>query len=252
MPKSPRSSPSSANLKSTPDDSTSRLSDIALRKKKNADAQAAFRARRANYIATLEETGLPSFSLQSSTLTSPLSVTSLESVVLQLQDSWRESRTELQEARQEILRLQHHSRERDRFWRDLWENRRGGPTSDADDIASSSPSFSPLHTHPNTLGPQMSNPQIGHYGLDGMAYRSSEDAPSSQPTYNGQQDFSATSSNPLSYNDGDVPGDTSHCLGQRVEKVNHYFPISGSLSGAALLVASHNDKHSSPLTVVPV
>jgi hypothetical protein len=35
-----------------------RAADIALRKKKNADAQAAFRARRANYIATLEETGI--------------------------------------------------------------------------------------------------------------------------------------------------------------------------------------------------
>lgn len=39
------------------DDLSSRISDTALRKKKNADAQAAFRARRANYIATLEETG---------------------------------------------------------------------------------------------------------------------------------------------------------------------------------------------------
>jgi len=34
------------------------MTDAALRKKKNADAQAAFRARRANYIATLEETGV--------------------------------------------------------------------------------------------------------------------------------------------------------------------------------------------------
>jgi hypothetical protein len=40
------------------DDPSSRITDTALRKKKNADAQAAFRARRANYIATLEETGL--------------------------------------------------------------------------------------------------------------------------------------------------------------------------------------------------
>jgi hypothetical protein len=61
MPKSPRSSPSSVNPKNLGDDSNSRLSDIALRKKKNADAQAAFRARRANYIATLEETGWPQF-----------------------------------------------------------------------------------------------------------------------------------------------------------------------------------------------
>jgi len=50
MPKSP-SSPTH------PLDNTPRMSDVALRKKKNADAQAAFRARRANYIATLEETG---------------------------------------------------------------------------------------------------------------------------------------------------------------------------------------------------
>ena len=58
MPKSPRASPSSANQKSPTNDTNSRLSDIALRKKKNADAQAAFRARRTNYINTLEETGL--------------------------------------------------------------------------------------------------------------------------------------------------------------------------------------------------
>ena len=45
------------------DDSSSRVSDTALRKKKNADAQAAFRARRANYIATLEETGWSSLFL---------------------------------------------------------------------------------------------------------------------------------------------------------------------------------------------
>ena len=38
-------------------DGSAELSDAALRKKKNADAQAAFRARRANYISTLEETG---------------------------------------------------------------------------------------------------------------------------------------------------------------------------------------------------
>jgi hypothetical protein len=39
-------------------DDAGHVSDAALRKKKNADAQAAFRARRANYISTLEETGL--------------------------------------------------------------------------------------------------------------------------------------------------------------------------------------------------
>jgi len=63
MPKSnPTLSPTTTNsqpssAKSNPDDAVNKLTDVALRKKKNADAQAAFRARRANYIATLEETG---------------------------------------------------------------------------------------------------------------------------------------------------------------------------------------------------
>ncbi|KAI0312627.1 hypothetical protein OF83DRAFT_1250170 [Amylostereum chailletii] len=82
--------------------------DAALRKKKNADAQAAFRARRANYIATLEET-----------------VTNLEAVVLQLQDSCREARTEANELRQENIRLKQAGRERDSFWRTLWQTRKG-------------------------------------------------------------------------------------------------------------------------------
>ena len=64
MPKSNVSSPTHSALSKSPvngsgDDipSGGKLSETALRKKKNADAQAAFRQRRANYIATLEETG---------------------------------------------------------------------------------------------------------------------------------------------------------------------------------------------------
>ena len=48
-------SPTSTTSKAGSDDCAPL--DAAERKKKNADAQAAFRARRANYIATLEETG---------------------------------------------------------------------------------------------------------------------------------------------------------------------------------------------------
>lgn len=51
-----------ANAKSLTD-------DAAMRKKKNADAQAAFRARRANYIATLEEAGKSTFPQSLSILT---------------------------------------------------------------------------------------------------------------------------------------------------------------------------------------
>ncbi|KZV77721.1 hypothetical protein PENSPDRAFT_12602 [Peniophora sp. CONT] len=86
---------------------SAQLSDAALRKKKNADAQAAFRARRANYISTLEET-----------------VTNLEQVVLQLQESVRDhegSQARLQQEneslKQEIMNVKHYCVERDSFWR---------------------------------------------------------------------------------------------------------------------------------------
>ncbi|KAF8308026.1 hypothetical protein DL93DRAFT_1964922 [Clavulina sp. PMI_390] len=58
------------------------------RKRKNADAQAAFRARRANYIANLEET-----------------VTSLENAVRRLQDALRDARDENVELKTENGRL---------------------------------------------------------------------------------------------------------------------------------------------------
>lgn len=158
-------------------------------------------------------------------------VSALEAVVLQLQESWRDSRTELQDARQEVLRLEHQYRERDRFWRDMWENRRVGLTPDTDDI--SSPSFSPLHAHPNAVAPQMTS-QLSPYNLEGITYRSPDETPTSQPTYGNPHEFSATG-NPLSFHESEVAGDDSHCLGQRVEKVNYHFPFSSWHVGLHLL-----------------
>ncbi|KAJ3774942.1 hypothetical protein FB446DRAFT_829941 [Lentinula raphanica] len=103
------------------DEHPSRLSDIALRKKKNADAQAAFRARRSNYIITLEE-----------------SVKNLESVVRVLQDSCREASTEAQELQQENNQLRQALRDRENFWRALWPKR--GQNSDTDSEFPSYPS----------------------------------------------------------------------------------------------------------------
>jgi hypothetical protein len=80
------------------------MSDVTLRKRKNADAQAAFRARRANYIAILEET-----------------VTNLESVVLELQTSCQENRNEVQELRDENSHLWLGFREREKFWSAVWQ-----------------------------------------------------------------------------------------------------------------------------------
>lgn len=87
-----------------------------LRRKKNADAQAAFRSRRANYIANLEET-----------------VTRLEFVVRELQDNCREARDLAEETKQENMELRatinsmrQAERERERVWRAL--NNRGQAT----------------------------------------------------------------------------------------------------------------------------
>ncbi|KAF8516178.1 hypothetical protein BU17DRAFT_93007 [Hysterangium stoloniferum] len=82
-----------------------------MRRRKNAEAQAAFRARRANYIASLEET-----------------VTSLEAVVLSLQDTCREARNDADDLRREnnrltaaVKSLEQAARDRDKLWRESWQ-----------------------------------------------------------------------------------------------------------------------------------
>jgi thymidylate synthase len=115
------------------------MSDVTLRKKKNADAQAAFRARRANYIAILEET-----------------VTNLESVVLELQTSCQENRNEVQELRDENSHLWHEFREREKFWSAVWQagEKSQGPESNY-------PSASAPHEQHTRIGVDLYE-AIGH------------------------------------------------------------------------------------------
>ncbi|KAI0724543.1 hypothetical protein C8T65DRAFT_5898 [Cerioporus squamosus] len=138
--------PPSPDPKAGSDDGAApRLSDAALRKKKNADAQAAFRARRANYIATLEET-----------------VTNLESVVLQLQESCRHTETQLQETRQENARLKTELEHKESLLR-MYEHQKKVDREPQDDYPMS-------------------------YGDDGMRYSSASHASGSMggPSYSGQ------------------------------------------------------------------
>ncbi|KAL5535567.1 hypothetical protein ACEPAF_3661 [Sanghuangporus sanghuang] len=153
MPKTPNSqpSPSSKLPANAPGaDKVDKMSEIALRKKKNADAQAAFRARRANYIATLEET-----------------VTSLEAVVVQLQDSCREARGEASELRQENQRLvtaletlRHECRERDKYLRALWHSRKTSDDPHLDDFPAPPPSFNAFTpaTNPGAASSSLGTP----------------------------------------------------------------------------------------------
>ncbi|KAI8995617.1 anaphase-promoting complex, cyclosome, subunit 4-domain-containing protein [Trametes punicea] len=134
------------------DASTSRLSDAALRKKKNADAQAAFRARRANYIATLEET-----------------VTNLESVVLQLQEARRQTDRQLQDMRQENARLKTELEHKDSLLR-MYQEQRKVDREPQDDYPMGP--YPPVRTPPIPMSASMSAGPASHYTDDSMRYAS--------------------------------------------------------------------------------
>ncbi|KAF8216224.1 hypothetical protein K438DRAFT_2008397 [Mycena galopus ATCC 62051] len=182
--------------KNTNDDPASRAQEIAIRKKKNADAQAAFRARRANYIATLEET-----------------VTSLESVVLQLQDSCREARTEAQELRQQNASLRHDFHAREKFWRTLWQSRKTGENDEL-----------PPLPQP-VLNGHIGSSQMHAYGAENMAYRSHDD-----PTmYSGQYNAGPYSHSSSMQYAGDVSSEQSqHSLAHRGSKYGYSYSVAGS------------------------
>nr|VWO96707.1 B-ZIP transcription factor [Ganoderma boninense] len=146
--------PPSPDPKAGSDDSSAptRVSDAALRKKKNADAQAAFRARRANYIATLEET-----------------VTNLESVVLQLQESCRHTESQLQEVRQENARLKTELDHKESLLR-MYEQQKKVDREPQDDYPLTS--YAPARTPPVTMSASMSSGPVNSYADESMRYPS--------------------------------------------------------------------------------
>ncbi|KAI0735179.1 hypothetical protein C8Q76DRAFT_791751 [Earliella scabrosa] len=141
------------------DSNAARLSDAALRKKKNADAQAAFRARRANYIATLEET-----------------VTNLESVVLQLQESCRHTESQLQDVRQENARLKTELEHKESLLRMLDQQQKKVDREPPDDYPMS---YAPIRTPPATMPPSLPPAPNGSYQDESMRYPSASHPSSS-------------------------------------------------------------------------
>ncbi|KAL0951165.1 hypothetical protein HGRIS_007896 [Hohenbuehelia grisea] len=214
MPKSSPASPPAGSLaqpQSPSDEHLSRkMSDVALRKKKNADAQAAFRARRANYISTLEET-----------------VTSLESVVLQLQDSCREARTENAALKKDNARLRHDSREREKFWRALWQAKKTGHGPELDDLPPLPPAFM-HHSQPSVLDSQIAQPQMNNYHPEGMAYRPIDDPSMCNGQFTSANQGFQTSSPAVPYvNPEDIPGDdTSRSANDRMTKYHYTYSMS--------------------------
>ncbi|KAG6911952.1 hypothetical protein DXG01_000200 [Tephrocybe rancida] len=189
MPKSNATVPTTNHSQQATDESTSRMSDVALRKKKNADAQAAFRARRANYIATLEET-----------------VTSLESVVIQLQESCRETRHENQELRQDNARLRHELREREKYWRNLYQTKKTDP-NEPDDPPLLPPSF----LSSGGIAPMSMN----QYGVGGPSYRMGDEASICHSPY---ANYSHHSSSLPYHVEGDISGNALSNVGHRGSK----------------------------------
>ncbi|KIY71614.1 hypothetical protein CYLTODRAFT_418679 [Cylindrobasidium torrendii FP15055 ss-10] len=130
------------------------------RRRRNASAQAQFRARRANYISTLEET-----------------VTNLESVVLQLQESNRDSRNEIQEVRHENIRLRQAWRDREELWRAMWPRSSHGSELDAP-MPPPLPQF--MHATPSSTPVSATAPQYGvaqHVSPATSVYRSPDEPP---------------------------------------------------------------------------
>ncbi|TFY69748.1 hypothetical protein EVJ58_g216 [Rhodofomes roseus] len=210
MPPSP--SPPS---KASPDDNASRVSEAALRKKKNADAQAAFRARRANYIATLEQT-----------------VTNLETVVLQLQDSCKEAKSQNDSLQREVERWKQAARQNERAAKRFQllqaQQRSSGMIANGQ-----SHEYSSLH-QPSAVGaPPMSPSLIAHYGDNGMRYASNGDQSVSLGgafqhagmTQDVQQRSPTAYSNAVAAN-GSGDGRSQHMDSQRMHRYDQYYAMS--------------------------
>ncbi|EIW86696.1 hypothetical protein CONPUDRAFT_141133 [Coniophora puteana RWD-64-598 SS2] len=135
---------------------SARMSDAEVRKKKNASAQAAFRQRRQNYINSLEET-----------------VTGLEKVVLQIQESYRDARAEVVKLRQENSLLRQSNQDRDALLKKLWQERK---LASLDEL-SSQPSLSGIRS--NGLGDHVSSVQPNQLlGIKRPHYEIEDDAAS--------------------------------------------------------------------------
>ena len=103
------------------------------KQKRNNEHQAAFRARRKEYIKTLEGKGMAEiFSFDQALSTNILAaVTSLEADLVELQELCRAIRANADGLRAEATRLRDEARDREIFWRAHWQPKKTGPTNNA-------------------------------------------------------------------------------------------------------------------------
>lgn len=108
-------------------------------------------------------------------------VTNLEAVVLQLQDSCREARAEANELRQDNSRLRNAGREREKFWRALWQTKKGSE-SQVDEFPPPPSCFGPMHPQITAINSQI-GPAVGSYAEDALPYPTDHTPPFSDVTY---------------------------------------------------------------------
>lgn len=164
--------------------------------------------------------------LRRSSLSYPL-VTSLESVVLQLQDSCREARSESGDLRQDNARLRHELREREKFWRALWQARKTGQAPESDDLPPLPSSFA-AHPQPTNINNRTPSSH-GHYSDDSMGYQTGDETSNSlcSSSYTSAPSHSyATQSPALSYTGVETEqitsGGTGHHMNARVSRYGSY------------------------------
>jgi len=164
---------------------------------------------------------------------SPLPVTNLESVVIQLQESCTEAKSQSTELRKENTRLKNEAREREKFWRALWAQRKGHDPhpDDFSQMPYPSPSLSSSQSHP--LPSPVSPSHVSQYPDQNMSHRypTARDANgqmgggmpySAQP----QHDYSSRSPSITSYagpESMDTRGSPIHTQ-QRLPKYGPYSP----------------------------
>ena len=102
---------------------------------------------------------------------SSVSVTNLESVVIQLQESCNDAKAQSTELRKENARLKNEAREREKFWRALWAQRKGHDPhpDDFSQIPYPSPSLSSAQSQP--LASPISPSHVSQYPDHNISHR---------------------------------------------------------------------------------
>jgi hypothetical protein len=142
---------------------------------------------------------------------------------LQLQDSCRESRHEAQELRHENGRLRHECREREKFWRALWQARKTSHGPESDDLPPLPVSISSTHAQ---------NGHIHQYGGASLTYRINDDPLLCNSSYNaGPSHYQNSHSPSVSYAGVDTDPSNDSSLNSVSHRGAKYSPYPYSVQG---------------------